>query len=66
MKELKIINNEIDSTCTDELVCPYCGHQESDSWEVYPDDGVYKCGECEKEYTYSRYVSVTYTTKKLK
>ena len=25
---------EHDTTCTDEIVCPYCGYEQGDSWEL--------------------------------
>ena len=27
--------------CTSEIVCPYCGHEISDSWELTCDDDDY-------------------------
>jgi predicted RNA-binding Zn-ribbon protein involved in translation (DUF1610 family) len=53
-----------DHEFTDEIVCPWCGHEISDSWEVEADDGDYECPECGNEFCYCREVSVTYSTSK--
>ena len=60
---------ERDTCGTDNAVCPYCGYEERDSWEIslgdgYGEgDGEHTCGKCDKEYRVSRYVHVTYNTK---
>ncbi len=52
---------------TDEPVCPYCGTVQRDSWELGDDDdGETDCDLCEKPFSYSRHVSVNWTTRKLK
>ncbi len=48
---------------TPEIVCPYCGFEESDSWELDGGNGVFEC-ECGNEYKYYRNIEVTYTTMK--
>ena len=45
-----------------EIVCPYCGYTERDSWELTDDDGENTCGRCDSEYEYTRNVSITYST----
>jgi len=45
-----------------EVICPYCGNVERDSWESSDDDGTNICGRCENEYTYVRNVQITYST----
>ncbi len=55
---------EIDHDNTREVVCPYCGYEEGDSWEL-PDDGEHECGGCEKTFIYYRDVEVTYTSMKI-
>ena len=50
---------------TDEIVCPYCGRIETDSWEEQPDEedlGELECQTCFETYIAERYVSVTYST----
>lgn len=53
---------EHDCRATDELVCPYCGKEQSDSWEIRGDSGDIECGHCGRTFQYERYVSVTYNT----
>ncbi len=55
----------IDHECTDEVVCPWCGYEHQDSWELSADDAEWECDECGKPFNYSRYVSVTYSTSKV-
>ena len=43
-------------------VCPYCDHQESDSWELTEDGGTIECGACSRPYTYERVVTIEYST----
>ena len=60
---------EFDCEGTDECVCPHCGYEETDSWEIgagREEDGETECSSCGKPYAYSRHVRVTYSTEKLK
>lgn len=56
---------EFDTKGTNEIVCPWCGHKFSDSWE-YNDDGdsVIDCRECDQPIVLYVNVDVTYYTKK--
>lgn len=56
---------EIDHECTDNAVCPYCGHVDKDSWELPENDSETQCGSCGKEYFYERSVFVSYSTHKI-
>jgi transcription elongation factor Elf1 len=49
---------------TDEVICPHCGHEYSDSWEFDGDTGNIECCECEKEFGYERNIEITYSTSK--
>lgn len=49
---------------TEEIVCPWCGHQYQDSWE-FSDDDETDCDECEKQFTFHRIIDVTYDTEKV-
>jgi ATP-dependent Zn protease len=59
------MNKEIDHDYTDEIVCPYCGCEFSDSYEFDDDSGTMECYECEKEFEYYRHIEVTYCTYEL-
>ena len=51
---------------TDEIVCPYCGREQGDSWEVNPgkeDLGIQECF-CGKKFTASRHTKVNYSSYK--
>ena len=57
--------DEIDHEYTTELVCPYCGYEHSDSWEIAADDGEWECPECGQTFRYFRDIEVTYSTQKM-
>lgn len=54
---------EIDTQFTQEAVCPYCGAEQSDSWELEDNDEYY-CDECENDYLITRHTEITYCTHK--
>lgn len=60
--------DEINHYHTDAVVCPYCGHSHSDSYEFFPsiyqESAEVECGECEKEFKAYRNISVNYSTYK--
>ena len=41
---------EFDTRSTLEIVCPYCGYEFIDSWEVPDGEDVLECDDCEKEF----------------
>lgn len=55
---------DIDHEYTREIVCPYCGYEDGDSWEEEHNDGEKECGRCSKNFFYERQVEVTYSTSK--
>jgi len=55
--------DELDLHGNSEAVCPYCGYEEPDSWELQPDQGTTECGRCEKEFRYHR--EAVYSTSKI-
>jgi transcription elongation factor Elf1 len=57
-------NEEFDTLYQDEIVCPHCGYEHSDSWEVKHNDGEYNCDSCGKKFHYERHIEVTYSTRK--
>lgn len=57
------MSKEVEHEYTNEVVCPHCGEELMDSWELY-EEGEYQCDECGEEYHYERNIIVTYTTRK--
>ena len=58
----------IDHDLTDEIVCPHCGYEMSDSWECHllPDDEqILECSECGEKYKATCVITVEYSTEKL-
>ncbi len=64
------MSNKIDHEITSEIVCPYCGYEEGDSWEwqhfLELGECSGECGECGKEFYITMDVDVTYSTYKTK
>jgi len=49
------------------IVCPYCGHEHTDSWLEDPREDFrheWECEECEKEFTVSVHLEMTYSSHK--
>ena len=58
---------EKDTENTDFIVCPHCGYEDRDSWDVdfNNNETTYiECGDCGKEMFVERCVSVTYSSYK--
>lgn len=53
-----------DHNATNEVICPYCGYEFSDSWEFKEEWGELKCDECNKTFKYERFTEATYFTEK--
>lgn len=57
--------DKIDCDHTQFIVCPYCGHEDQNSWEYHDSGNVY-CGSCGEEFFMEREIVVYYTSKKIK
>jgi formylmethanofuran dehydrogenase subunit E len=49
---------------SDEIICPFCGEETSDSWERSNEDEI-ECSECCNTFHYSRDIVVTYCSNKI-
>lgn len=58
------MKNDIDSLFTKEVVCPYCGHEFSDSWEWDDSEDEIYCDNCDNKFAMERNIEVTYSTYK--
>ncbi len=56
--------SEIVHENTENIVCPICGHEHTDSWEYEDDSGEITCQGCNKEFFFEREYDVSYTTSK--
>jgi hypothetical protein len=57
------MDTEIDCDYQDLAVCPWCGYQERDSWEL--DDGENYCNSCGQAFNLRIDTTTTYTTQKI-
>ena len=63
--------DEIDCACNKEIVCPYCGKEQMDSWETSSsmsngEQDTRGCEHCGKEFNFSIDMDITYNSWKLK
>lgn len=52
---------EIDCEYTDNLVCPYCGWEHDDTYDMN-EAGEHSCEKCDKNFSYDVYYSKSYTS----
>ncbi|CDN44016.1 hypothetical protein [Paenibacillus sp. P22] len=68
-KKAEIIAGDRDTECEDEITCPYCGHEFSDSFEHLngweEDLGNIECSDCNKTFRCTANFSVSYSTEKI-
>lgn len=57
------MENNLDWSYNKYAICPYCGFEDIDSFELY-DDEITECPSCGKEYGVIRNIEITYTTYK--
>lgn len=53
-----------DTEYTDGAVCPYCGYEHRDSYDM--EEGVNSCASCDNEFEVARHIKITYSTEKIK
>ncbi len=58
---IKALEKEEDSyifphTWTQDLLCPYCGHNNSDSWKNGNDSGEQECANCGEIYSFDEFM----------
>jgi len=56
--------SEFDHECTDEVVCPWCGCEFTDSWEFSDSYDELQCDECGKIFSMIREIEVSYSTRR--
>jgi transposase-like protein len=66
------MEKKIDTFYTKDIICPYCGYEDTESYEMEGEEGgwndatgEYKCPECNMKFHWRRSVSVKYVTTKL-
>lgn len=55
---------KISSDYTNNVTCPYCGHEEMDSNERRYDQGEETCDHCGQLFIWNRNIEITYSTEK--
>jgi hypothetical protein len=57
------MTKDIDASYTDQITCPYCGDERTDSWEL-GEEGEVECYECGKMFRFTSDVRITYTSER--
>ena len=62
------MSKEFDTEFRDDIVCPYCGYEFTDSWEYNDtqDEQKVDCHDCGKEFLLYMHVTIDYSTYKKK
>lgn len=55
-----------DKNYTRQITCPYCGHENGDSWEADDDEDECECPCCGSVFSYQRNVTVEYCSQPVK
>lgn len=58
-------SGEEEPSWTEEITCPWCGTEMSDSWEMADSDDECYCDNCDKIFAYERHVEITYTSSRV-
>lgn len=66
VKEVDLSNSEDELFGEDEIICPNCKQEVSDSWEYDDYDAHFECGCCGSIFSYERIVNPTYNMKLIK
>lgn len=66
VKQIEIDFEPEDKNYENNLICPYCGYEDKDSWELSDDDNEHKCGRCGAVISYERVVTVEYNSSPVK
>ena len=60
-------DEETETCCEDEIVCPYCGYriQDDDGYFEREQNGEFECYNCGKTFHYEVDIEVTYSTQRI-
>jgi NAD-dependent SIR2 family protein deacetylase len=62
--KVKVKTSFVDCAYTDAIICPYCGHKFSDSWEYMDEDSqITECDRCGRPFTLYTQTIVSYNTR---
>lgn len=53
---------DLDTDGTPHPMCPYCGYEQCDAWEIPDASGEEECQRCGRRFRYERHEHVTWTT----
>jgi hypothetical protein len=65
-REVEIDLEPEDKDYESNLICPYCGYEDGDSWELSDDEEEHECGRCGATVSYRRVVTVEYNSSPVK
>lgn len=66
VRQVEIDFEPEDKDYENNVICPYCGYEDIDSWELSNDDEEHECGRCRAVMSYQRVVTVEYCSSPVK
>lgn len=66
VRQINIDFEPVDKNFESNLICPYCGYEDKDSWELSDNDEEHCCGRCGAVLSYERVVTVEYSSSPVK
>ena len=66
VSETQVLEPDTEFKYENNVICPYCGYEEKDSWELSGEDSVEEttdCSDCGQEFFYTRSIEVTYCSR---
>ena len=65
-RQIEIDFEPDDKDYENNVICPYCGYEDRDSWELTDDNEEHNCGRCGAVVSYERVVTVEYNSSPVK
>lgn len=69
LKEQEVFTKDVEPKerlYTNNVICPYCGYENVDSWECEDDEEACECGCCGSIFAYQRKVAIEYCSQPVK
>lgn len=62
---LAMEDNNIHHRCIDKIVCPYCGHEDDESYMIKEGHGIMDCESCDEKFYFEREENIVFSTQKI-
>lgn len=62
VRKIKLEIDPEDKSYESNVICPYCGYEDSNSWELSDSEDEHECGRCRATISFERVVTVEYNS----